>query len=123
MVRSQVHPPRYGRTPASATAVSFPGQIPSRHRGGRPGPAGGGNAPAGAVLTSAKGLRAQSRATRQIAPREAEVILGAAALVEILMESAERARIANDITLSDEHVRAALDAIETLRGALGTKET
>lgn len=82
-----------------------------------------GNVPAGAVLTSAKGLRAQSRATRQIAPREADVVLGAAALVEILMESAERARIANDITLSDEHVRAALDAIETLRGALGTKET
>ena len=69
-----------------------------------------------------KGLRAQSRATRTIAPLEADAVLGTAALVEILVASAERAREDNDIHRSDELVRGAIDAIDGLRDALGTRQ-
>ena len=75
---------------------------------------GRGEAPASAVVSATKGLRAQSRATRKIAPREADAILGTAALVGILVSASERAREANDINLSDDRVREAFRALDTL---------
>ena len=82
---------------------------------------GTGIAPAFGVHTRAKHLRAQSRATRKIAPMEADAVLGTAALVEVLLAASERARDDNDINRSDELVQTAIGAIDTLREGLDVK--
>ena len=82
---------------------------------------GTGMTPAFGVRSRAKHLRAQSRATRTIAPLEADAILGTAALVEILLTASERARDDNDINRSDDLVRTAIGAIDTLREGLDVK--
>lgn len=82
---------------------------------------GTGTAPAFGVHSRVKHLRAQSRATRKIAPTEADAVLGTAALVEVLLAASERARDNNDINRSDELVRTAIGAIDTLREGLDVK--
>ena len=82
-----------------------------------------GYAPAAHCAAAAEGLRAQSRLVRKIAPREADAILGVAALVGLLVDGAESARSANDINASDARIREALGVVETLRDVLGTKDT
>ena len=82
---------------------------------------GTGEVPAFGAHSRAKHLRAQSRATRAIASREADAILGTAALVEILLAASERARDDNDIDRSDELVRTAIGAVDTLRDGLDVK--
>ena len=82
---------------------------------------GTGTAPAFGARSRVKHLRAQSRATRKIAPTEADAVLGAAALVEVLLAASERARYNNDINRSDELVRTAIGAIDTLREGLDVK--
>src|SRR5690606_37388267 len=80
-----------------------------------------GNIRAADVSASVKELRAQSRATRKIAPLEAEAILGTAALIEILVHSSEQARSSNDTNHSDDRIREALNLIEILRDTLETR--
>lgn len=77
-----------------------------------------GNTRAADVSASMKELRAQSRATRKIAPTEADALLGAAALVEIRLSASERARAEDDIDRSDDHVREALNIVSMLRDTL-----
>ena len=81
-----------------------------------------GLSPASQVFASTKRLRAQSRATRKIAPREADVVLGAAAAVEVLVDGAESALAAGDVDRAEDRLREALTAITAPRIILGTKE-
>lgn len=78
-----------------------------------------GAVPAADVLSAVKVLRAQSRATRTIAPREAEVVLGTAAAVEILVAAAEADLAANDLDGSDGRVQQAFSALDLMKGTLG----
>lgn len=74
--------------------------------------------PAADVVSAVKGLRAQSRATHTIAPREAEVVLGTAAAVEILVTAAEADLAANDLDGSDSRVRQALSSLDLMKAVL-----
>lgn len=71
-----------------------------------------GDVPSSVPAASTKALRAQARATAQIAPAEAEALQGIAALTEVAIVRAEAAYRDGDVPRSDAYVHGAMDALK-----------